>query len=105
MDQGQPKFIGKYEVVKKLGQGATSTVYLAYDPFAGRMVAMKVLKPEILKDPKNGAIHRKQLLNEASLAGKLSHPHIIQIYDAVVEGEVCYVVMEYVNGGTLEKYT
>jgi len=105
MDQEQPKSIGKYEVVTKLGQGATSTVYLAYDPFAGRMVAIKVMKPEILQDPKTGAIHRKQLLNEASLAGKLSHPHIIQIYDAVVEGETCYVVMEFVSGGTLEKYT
>jgi serine/threonine protein kinase len=105
IDQDLPKFIGKYEVIKKLGQGATSTVYLAYDPFAGRMVAVKVLKPEILKDPKTGAIHRKQLLNEASLAGKLSHPHIITIYDAVVEGDICYVVMEYVNGGTLEKFT
>jgi tRNA A-37 threonylcarbamoyl transferase component Bud32 len=103
--QEQPKFIGKYEIVTKLGLGATSTVYLAYDPFAGRMVAIKVMKPEILKDTKTGPIHRKQLLNEASLAGKLSHPHIIQIYDAVVEGEDCYVVMEFVSGGTLEKYT
>jgi len=101
----QPKYLGKYEIVTKLGQGATSTVYLAYDAFAGRMVAIKLLKPEILKDPKTGGIHKKQLLNEASLAGKLSHPHIIAIYDAVVEGEDCYIVMEYVSGGTLERYT
>ena len=101
----QPQTIGKYQVIRKLGQGATSTVYLAYDPFVGRQVAIKVMKPEILSDAKSGAIHRKQLLNEASLAGKLSHPHIISIYDAVVEGDVCYVVMEYVGGGTLEKYS
>jgi len=84
--------------------GATSTVFLAYDQFAGRQVAIKVLKPEILNDPKTGGIHKKQLLNEASLAGKLSHPHIISIYDAVVEGESSYVVMEYVGGGTMERY-
>lgn len=100
----QPQNLGKYQVIKKLGQGATSTVYLGYDPFAGREVAIKVLKPEILNDPKTGTIHKKQLLNEASLAGKLSHPHIISIYDAVIEGEYSYIVMEYVAGGTLEKY-
>lgn len=101
----QPKYLGKYEVIKKLGQGATSTVYVAYDSFAGRMVAIKVLKPEILNDPRTGGIHRKQLINEASLAGKLAHPHIVAIYDAVVEGDNCYIVMEYVSGGTLERYT
>jgi len=100
----QPQNLGKYQVIKKLGQGATSTVYLGYDPFAGRQVAIKVLKQEILNDPKTGGIHKKQLLNEASLAGKLSHPHIISIYDAVIEAESSYIVMEYVAGGTLEKY-
>ncbi|HCU54454.1 MAG TPA: serine/threonine protein kinase, partial [Gammaproteobacteria bacterium] len=68
----QPQSLGKYQVKKKLGQGATSTVFLAFDPFAGREVAIKLLKPEILNDPKSGAIHKKQLLTEASLAGKLS---------------------------------
>jgi serine/threonine protein kinase len=43
-------------------------------------------------------------LNEAALAGKLNHPHITQIFDAVVEGEYSYIVMEYVEGGTLEKF-
>src|SRR5271169_1188982 len=100
----QPQNLGKYQVIKKLGQGATSTVFLGYDPFVGRQVAIKVLKPKILNDPKTGGIHKKQLLNEASLAGKLSHPHIIAIYDAVIEGESSYIVMEYVGGGTLERH-
>ena len=43
-------------------------------------------------------------LNEASLAGKLNHPHIVQIYDAVVEDKYSYIVMEFVEGGTLEKF-
>jgi serine/threonine protein kinase len=43
-------------------------------------------------------------LNEAALAGKLNHPHIVQIYDAVVEDEFSYIVMEYIEGGTLEKF-
>ncbi len=99
-----PQQFGKYKVIKKLGQGATSTVYLGYDSFGGREVAIKVLKPEILNDPKTGGIHKKQLLTEASLAGKLSHPHIISIFDAVMEGDISYIVMEYVGGGTLEQH-
>ncbi len=99
-----PQQLGKYKVVKRLGQGATSTVYLGYDAFAGREVAIKVLKPEILNDPKTGGIHKKQLLTEASLAGKLSHPHIIAIYDAVMGDDASYIVMEYVGGGTLEQH-
>jgi eukaryotic-like serine/threonine-protein kinase len=100
----EPLQLGKYQVIRKLGQGATSTVFLGFDPFVGREVAIKVLKPEILNDPKNGGIHKKQLLTEASLAGKLSHPHIIAIYDAVMEGDASYIVMEYVGGGTLEQH-
>jgi eukaryotic-like serine/threonine-protein kinase len=100
----EPLQLGKYQVIRKLGQGATSTVYLGFDPFVGREVAIKVLKQEILNDPRSGGIHKKQLLTEASLAGKLSHPHIIAIYDAVMEGDASYIVMEYVGGGTLEQH-
>jgi len=50
-------------------------------------------------------MYRHLLLNEASLAGKLQHPHIAQIYDAVVDADSGYIVMEYVSGGTLERYS
>jgi serine/threonine protein kinase len=99
-----PDTLGKYTLTKKLGQGATSTVYLGFDSFAKREVAIKVLKQEILNDPKMGKLYQRQLDNEASLAGKLSHPHIVAIYDAMISNEVSYIVMEYVGGGTLEKY-
>jgi serine/threonine protein kinase len=99
-----PQNIGKYSIVKKLGQGATSTVYLGFDTFAKREVAIKVLKQEILNDPKFGKIHQRQLDNEASLVGKLSHPHIVAIYDALIGDNESHIVMEYVNGGTLEKH-
>ncbi|MBI5006395.1 MAG: protein kinase [Nitrosomonadales bacterium] len=99
-----PEVLGKYTLSKKLGQGATSTVYLGFDPFAKREVAIKVLKQEILNDPRMGKLYQRQLDNEASLAGKLSHPHIVAIYDALVSDDASYVVMEYVSGGTLEKY-
>src|SRR5512142_984715 len=100
----QPATLGKYTLTRKLGQGATSTVYLGFDPFAKREVAIKVLKQEILNDPRMGKLYQRQLDNEASLAGKLSHPHIVAIYDAMIGDDASHIVMEYVSGGTLEKY-
>jgi serine/threonine protein kinase len=96
--------VGKYEIVKVLGYGATSTVYLALDPFNQQQVALKVFNLDVLRDPTRAKAYRKLLLTEASLAGKLSHPHIVKIFDAVMEGDVNYMVMEYFEGETLEKY-
>jgi serine/threonine protein kinase len=96
--------IGKYPVRRKLGEGATSEVYQCYDPFNDRDVAIKVAFPENFQDPERGRLYKKLFLTEASLAGKLQHPHICQIYDAVAEEKLHYIVMEYVDGGTIEKY-
>ena len=99
------KKLGKYELISKLGEGATSTVYLGRDPFAQRDVAIKVASPDILRDPEKGRLYSNLFLNEASLIGKLNHPHIVQIFDAVVTEDLCYIVMEYVAGGTLDAHT
>ncbi|MBL0121304.1 MAG: protein kinase [Betaproteobacteria bacterium] len=96
--------IGKYRVIRELGRGATGAVYLAEDSFNNRRVAIKAMFPEVLKDAQDGAMYRSMFLNEASLAGKIMHPHIVAIYDAVVDEDMSYIVMEYVEGGTLEKY-
>ena len=96
--------IGKYEIVRKLGAGATSTVYLANDPFSEQRVAIKLIDLKTLRDPHRAKIYRKLLMTEASLAGKLSHPHIVKILDAVMEEDINYIVMEYVEGSTLEQY-
>lgn len=96
--------IGKYEVVRKLGAGATSVVYLALDPFNKQQVAIKLFDLKSVQDPRRARISRKLLMTEASLAGKLFHPHIARIQDAVMEGDINYVVMDYVEGGTLEQY-
>ncbi len=97
--------IGKYDLVREIGRGATATVYLGNDPFTQREVAIKVAFPEILKNPARGKLYTHLFLNEASLVGKLSHPHIVQIYDAVVAESLCYIVMEYVPGSTLDDFT
>jgi len=96
--------IGKYEIIGELGRGATSVVYKAYDPFQDREVAVKVVFPEALGDAEHGKRYRKVFVTEASLAGKLSHPHIVAIYDAAADDEASYIVMEFVNGSTLERY-
>ncbi len=96
--------IGKYQVIRKLGEGATSVVYLCQDPFNNRQVAVKRVHAEALKDPERGHLFRKLFVAEASLAGKLTHPHIATIYDAVTDEEEKYIVVEFVNGTTLEKY-
>jgi len=99
------KKIGKYEILGQLGKGATSAVLLALDPFTDRQVAVKLVYPEVLGDKEYGRRYRKLFVTEASLAGKLSHPHIVSIFDAAVEGESSYIVMEYVAGGTLEQHS
>lgn len=95
--------VGKYEILKELGRGATSTVYLALDPFNNEQVALKLFNLDVLQDNTRAKAFRKLLLNEASLAGKLNHPHIVKIHDAVMDGDMNYMVMEYVEGETLEK--
>ena len=100
----QPK-IGKYQIIRELGRGATSVVHLALDPFSNRQVAIKVVQPDVLADQEHGRRFRKLFLTEASLAGKLAHPHIAAIYDAVADDEASYIVMEYVDGSTLEPFT
>ncbi|MDD4913197.1 MAG: serine/threonine-protein kinase [Sideroxydans sp.] len=97
------QLVGKYRILKELGSGATSTVYLALDPFNQQQVALKVFS-DVLKLTTAGRAMRKLILVESSLVGKLSHPHIVKILDAVMEGDVNYMVIEYVEGETLEKF-
>ncbi len=103
-----PTRIGKYEIKRLLGEGATGSVYLAADPFAQRDVALKVMK----RLPADAEAARRQLRffqNEAALAGKLRHPHIVSILDAGVEDlsgmePLRYLVMEVVEGDPLSRY-
>ena len=96
--------IGKYPVIREIGSGATSRVFLARDPFAERDVAIKVLQFARDADPETERMMHKAFVAEASLAGKLNHPHIVDIYDAVVEPDRSYLVMEYVPGKTLDEH-
>jgi serine/threonine protein kinase len=79
-------------------------VYLARDPFGGRDVAIKVFLFDRDADPQDERMKHKAFVAEAALAGRLNHPHIVEIYDAVVEPDHSYLVMEYVPGATLEAH-
>jgi len=97
--------VGKYDIQKLLGKGATGTVYLAKDTFTGKEVALKTIEPEVFRDPEFGTVYRSQFVQEASLAGKLRHPHIVAILDAVVSEESGHIAMELVTGGDLSTHT
>ena len=96
--------VGKYDIQRALGKGATGTVYLAKDTFTGKEVALKTIEPEVFRDPEFGTVYRSQFLNEASLAGKLRHPHIVSILDAVVGEDSGHIAMELVTGGDLSQH-
>jgi serine/threonine protein kinase len=100
--------VGKYEVRQLLGKGASGSVYLATDPFRQRDVAVKVLE-NLSADPEQARRQLRLFQNEAALAGKLRHPHIVSILDAGLEevtgGEpLRYLVMEVVDGPALTRY-
>jgi len=99
--------VGKYELRKLLGQGATGSVYLAHDPFEQRDVAIKLLD-QMPNDPEEARRALKFFQNEASLAGKLRHPHIVSIFDAGIAKQdgtdLRYLVMEVVEGTSLQPH-
>ncbi|HET9644538.1 MAG TPA: serine/threonine-protein kinase, partial [Burkholderiaceae bacterium] len=99
-----PTQIGKYRVLRKLGEGATSEVFLARDDFHGREVAIKRVRSEAAGLEGAGAHYDRFFAAEAALVGRLHHPNVVQIYDAVADRAAPYLVMEYVNGSTLRRF-
>jgi serine/threonine-protein kinase len=94
--------IGKYHVLGEVGRGACGVVYKGFDPFVQRDVAIKIATtpPDALEQTRNKD-HERAFFAEARAAGMLSHPHIVSLYDAGAEGELSYLVMEFVDGDTL----
>ncbi len=98
--------LGKYEVREEIDRGSMGIVYLGYDPYVNRLVALKVALADSLSDAESGEQYRKMFFNEAHTAGMLTHPNIISIFDAGVDDDNCYIVMEFIEGGdTLKSHT
>lgn len=102
---GDPEKIGKYEILGVLGSGTSGIVYRAFDPFVHREVAVKIAGKVFSDSPEKTRQIQRDFFTEAHAAGKLQHPHIIALYDAGIEGEFSYLVMEYIEGETLLEYS
>jgi serine/threonine protein kinase len=99
-----PEHIGKYRVTSRLGEGATSEVFLARDEFRGLDVAIKRLRPGFAEDGAGDRVSAAFFAAEAGLVGRLQHPNVVKILDAVSDGPAPYLVMEYVPGVTLRRF-
>jgi serine/threonine protein kinase len=99
-----PERIGKYLVKAKLGEGATSEVFLATDPFHLQDVAIKRVRTGLVADSRESHFQQRFFAAEAALVGQLNHPNVVRILDAVVDDVAPYLVMEYVPGITLRRH-
>jgi tRNA A-37 threonylcarbamoyl transferase component Bud32 len=100
-----PQRIGRYRVLRLLGEGATSQVYLARDEFHHRDVAIKRVRWAGAQGSADDDNYQERFFAaEAALAGRLQHPNVVEILDAVPDPVAPYLVMEYVPGETLRRY-
>lgn len=93
--------IGRFHVIRELGRGSIGSVYLAHDPVIDREVAIKTFNPKLSQLERRK--YEEQFINEARAAGRLSHPHIVTIFDASSEGGSTYIAMEYLQGRELSR--
>ena len=90
--------LGQFRIVERIGAGGMATVFKAYQPNLDSYVAIKVLPAYHARDP----VFVKRFVQEARAVAKLVHPNILQIHDFGEQDNITYIVMEYVEGGTLK---
>ena len=90
---------GRYELIEKIGDGGMAVVYKGKDKLLNRFIAVKILRPEFTKD----ATFVENFKRESQAAAGLSHPNIVGVYDVGREGNINYIVMELIEGDTLNK--
>jgi serine/threonine-protein kinase len=95
--------LGRYEILQELGQGAMGTVYLGRDPSIQRQVAVKTLNYEQFTADELRDV-KARFFREAEAAGKLSHPHIVTIYDVGEDHDMAYIAMELLDGKDLTHF-
>ena len=98
-------YIGKtldnrYEILERIGTGGMAVVYKTRDQRLNRLVAVKVLKPDLAQDED----FRRRFNAESQAVAQLSHPNIVSVYDVSRGGDTEYIVMELIDGITLKQY-
>ena len=97
---GDPKCIGRYEIVEELGRGAMGSVFKAKDPAVGRIVALKTIHTTALEGAQSEE-YRTRFYREARASGVLAHPGIVPVFDVGEDQGAPFLVMEFVEGRTL----
>ena len=100
----RPTKIAKYEIKRRIGRGSMGVVYEAYDPFVQRTVAIKVAHTPMDMDAAAVQKMRELFFAEVYSAGRMHHPSVVSVYDAGQEDDLNYIVMEFVDGTTLQEY-
>ena len=91
--------VGEYKIVEKVGQGGMGSVYKAVHSTLDQTVAIKVLSSEYSDNPSM----RKRFINEARIQAKFSHPNVVNVLNFFEIENKAYLVMEFIEGDTLEK--
>jgi len=97
------KTVGRYNIERTLGKGAMGVVYEGIDPKLNRRVAIKTILKSHL-DPDTAKDYSMRFSREAQAVARLNHPHIVQVYDFAEEGDVAYLVMEFIRGKELKNF-
>lgn len=97
------KKLGRYEVLRVLGKGAMGVVYEGRDPNLDRRVAIKTVKVENLSE-EAASEYEHRFRTEARSAARLQHPNIVSVYDSDRDGDVAFLVMEYIQGDDLKHH-
>ena len=101
MDQYIGKMLdNRYEILERIGMGGMAVVYKTRDHRLNRLVAVKILKPDLAQD----ADFRRRFNAESQAVAQLSHPNIVSVYDVSKGGDIEYIVMELIDGITLKQY-
>lgn len=95
--------LGRYQIRGEIASGGMGAVYEGIDPAIGRTVAVKTILPGVLGTPEEAPQLKERLLREARAAGGLAHPNIVTVFDVGEEGGTAYIVMELIQGVTLDK--
>jgi tetratricopeptide (TPR) repeat protein len=97
--------LGRYFILHEIGRGGMGLVYEAFDPELDRKIALKILHPARAgREGGEGEIERARLLREAKALARLSHPNVIQVYDAGTVGDEVFLAMELAVGTPLDEW-